>query len=426
MTSPASFLNNAKERLLPASVPFRYFIAASIFHILAWLTLVFAANDLPGFTGGPGLVLASLHLLTLGVLVMTAIGASFQLLPVATGQALIRQWPAKLCFWLFTPGTLLLTWGMIEASPAALHAGTACVGAGLLVYALLIADNLRRARSAMPVVTAHGWAALIAMLGFVVLGLLLVIDYKTGFLENRQIAVIIHMVLATFGFMGLLTFGFSHVLIPMFALSRSLSLSLSWLQLILAIIAIILAIIAILIQNDFLLATAILTGLGASTIYLWLMRTALSTGMRKRLGLSFVVIKISWAFLLLALLTGLAVMLQAPIKNGVTLFGFLLLVGWLLTFLTGVLQRIIPFLASMHVLDKDGRPPLLSDLTAERPLKIHAACHFAALIICSAGIILDTPIIIKLGAISGVIGALAFAAFTGFVASKLASENPDR
>ena len=111
--------------------------------------------------------------------------------------------------------------------------------------------------------------------------------------------------------------------------------------------------------------------------------------MRKRLGLSFAMMKLSWVLLVLGLATGLAVLFEAPVPNGATLFGFLMLAGWLLTFLMAVLQRIMPFLASMHAAGKGGMPPLLSDLTADGPLKIHAACHSAALLACSGGLLFE-------------------------------------
>lgn len=415
----ATFLGSAKNRLLPASIPFRYFASAVGFQMLAWLVLIFASDELPGFTGGPGLLLATLHLLTLGVLVTTVMGASYQLLPVATRKPLLRKWPTKLSFWLFVPGTLVLAWGMVDTSTWALHAGGTGVGGGLLVFGLLTADNLRRARSAMPIVSAHGWGAVVALFGFVVLGLSLVVDFKTGFLVDRQIITASHMVLAVFGFMGLLAFGFSHVLIPMFVLSRTLPVRLGWAEFGLSLVAISLATIGVFTQNDLVVAMAIVVGLAASFAYLWLMRSAFRTSMRKRLGLSFIVIRTSWGLLILALLVGLVVSLGVPIPNGMTLFGFLLLVGWLLSFLTGILQRIMPFLASMHVVGKGGRPPLLSELTADRPLLIHAVCHFTAIALCSAGIVLDAPLIVKAGAVIGLVGAIAFAVFAGFVVRRI-------
>src|SRR5690606_28326842 len=44
MMLAASFLGGAKSRLLPASIPFRFFGAAAIFHVLTWLALL-AGSD---------------------------------------------------------------------------------------------------------------------------------------------------------------------------------------------------------------------------------------------------------------------------------------------------------------------------------------------------------------------------------------------
>jgi len=422
MTLAASFLGGARDRLLPASIPFRFFVAATLFHILAWTMLLAGAGELPEFAGGPGLILAALHLLTIGVLVIAAMGASYQLLPVAARHPLSRSWPAKLSFWLITPGTAVLAIGMVDASTGMLYVGGAGVSIGLLIFAGLTADNLWRA-SAMPIVAAHGWAALAALLGFLGLGLSLLADFDVGFLADRQIIATMHMILAAFGFMGLLVFGFSHILIPMFVLSRTLPVRIGWLEFFLAACAVLMTIFGLLYGNYLLVIMAALIGLAASASYFWLMRCALATRMRKRLGLSFILIYISWIMLAFSLLTGLAVSMELPIPNGSTLFGFLAIVGWLLTFLMGILQRIIPFLASMHAAGKNNVPPLLSELTTEGPLKVHAACHFVALVSCSAGIILNTPILVTMGAGLGTIGALAFSVFVGHVVLKL---NPSR
>ncbi|MFQ5623124.1 MAG: hypothetical protein ACE5FS_06980 [Paracoccaceae bacterium] len=420
MSTASLFIGGAKDRLLPPSVPFRFFGAATGFHVLFWLVLLFAAADLPGFTGGPGLVLAALHLATLGVLAMTAMGAAFQLLPVATRQPLVRTWPARLSFWLFAPATLSLAYGMAEAAPGALYLGGGGVGAGLAVFALLTADNLRRAGS-LPVVAAHGWLALAAAVGFTALGLLLVADLGAGFLGHRQTYAAAHMVLAAFGFMGALAFGFSHVLIPMFALSRALPARPGWLELALTAAAVALATWGLLGGYPAVVTFAALTGLAAAATYLWLMREAFRSRMRKRLGLSFVLIRISWGFLILGLLTGLAVVLGAPLPNGPTLFGFLTLAGWLLTFLMGILQRIMPFLASMHATGKGGKPPSLSELTAQLPLNIHATGHVIALALCAAGIVADAPVLVRLGAVCGLIGALSFAVFAAQVIIRISA-----
>ncbi len=418
MTLAARFLGGAKSRLLPASIPFRYFTAAVSFHVLAWLVLFAAADELPGFIGGPGNVLAAIHLLTLGVLVMTAMGAAFQLLPVATRRPLAQTWPARVSFWLLTPGILMLTYSMAIGHETAMIVGGIGVVVGLVVFAVVVADNLRRARD-MPIVGAHGWGAVVSLAGFAGLGLALIANFSSGFLPDHQSASIAHMILAGFGFMGLLAFGFSHVLIPMFALSHTLPPHLGWTEFWLAFAACGLATAAALTDNPIGLAVAAVMGLCASAVYVWLMNTALKTGMRKRLGLSFVLVKSSWVALMICLALGLAIVLGVPIPNGATLFGFVLLAGWLLTFLTGILQRIMPFLASMHVAGAGGKPVMLSELTAENPLKVHAGCHVGAVTLCSLGIIANSGMLVRFGAALGLTGALAFAVFTFLIVNRL-------
>ncbi len=418
MSLPAAFLGGARSRLLPASVPFRYFFAAVLFHILAWLVLLAGADDLPEYAGGPGLVLAAVHLLTLGVLAMTAMGAAFQLLPVATRQPLIRIWPVRIAFWLFAPGTLLLAWGMLDAAPLPLFLGGGGVLSALLIFALLTADNLRRAAS-LPVVAAHGWGALAALTGLGVLGGLLLADFSAGFLSDRTGTVAAHMVLAVFGFMGLLAFGFSHVLIPMFALSRSMPPRLGWIELVLSAGAVILGAAGSLLDNVVLRWMALAAGFAGVAAYLWLMRAALKARMRKRLGLSFILIRVSWGLLAVVLLLLPAILSGVTVPGGTVLFGFLALAGWLLTFLLGILQRIMPFLASMHAAGKGGMPPLLSELTAETPLRLHALCHGVAVLAVAAGIVLGSVPLVRIGAVSGLAGAVSFAVFAAFILFRL-------
>lgn len=418
MSMASTFLGGAKDRLLPASIPFRFFISASVFHVLGWAALFLASDEVAGFRGGPGLTLAAIHLVTLGVLTLTAIGASYQLLPVVTRRPLARDWPPRLSFWLLCPGILLLVPGMGMSDSLLMKAGAALVCIGLAIFALVTADNLRRAGS-VPVVSGHGWAAVAALVLVAVLGILLVLDFDGGFLDDHQALSVAHMTVAVFGFMGLLAIGFSLVLVPMFALSRSLPQTPGWIQLILTVFACAGFSFGIIFANPPLLWISVAAGFGAVGCYLWLMRMALKTGMRKRLGLSFLLIRSSWVMLVLGLLLAAGQVAGVGIPNAAALIGFVILVGWLLTFLTGVLQRIMPFLASMHAAGKSGLPPLLSDLTADQPLKFHAACHFTAFAACSVGVLMDQAQWIRIGAAIGTAGAVAFLIFALNIVQKL-------
>ncbi|WP_246701238.1 hypothetical protein [Rhodopseudomonas sp. BR0C11] len=107
--------------------------------------------------------------------------------------------------------------------------------------------------------------------------------------------------------------------------------------------------------------------------------------------------------------------------GGPTLFGLVALGGWLMTFLLGVLQRIVPFLASMHVRRASGGPPLLTDLGVSAPLKMHAVCHLIAIAALALAIVFDIPQLAAGAAMVGAAGALAFAAYIGGVLPSLMS-----
>ncbi len=419
MTGPGAFLAGAQSRLLPLSVPFRFFTAAAVYHVAAWGALALAADDLIFYRGGPGLLLAAIHLLTLGVLAMTAVGASLQLLPVATRRPVGALWPCHLVFWLLAPGVGILAYGMATLAPPALGGGGTMVAVALGLYAVLIAGNLRAAK-VFRVAVLYAWLAMGALSVLLVLGLLLVADFHGRFLADHAAFAAIHVVIAGYGFMGSLALGFSFVLVPMFAVARSMAERRGIASFALSSVALTLAVVGIAAGIDGLITLAAAVGLAAAGCYLAAMAAILKSGMRKRLGLSFALIRAAWLSLPLSLVLGLGLSLDL-LPQGGALFGLTLLLGWLLTFLLGVLQRIAPFLASMHSAVGGGRAARPSDLTAELALRVHAACHALAILAMAAGILGQNGATIRFGALLGLAGALAFAAFLAGVPIRLAA-----
>jgi hypothetical protein len=152
-------------------------------------------------------------------------------------------------------------------------------------------------------------------------------------------------------------------------------------------------------------------GAVAVALYLRLMSVALKSGMRRELGRSFTLVRIAWALLVASLAAALGVAMDAPVAGMATLFGILLIGGWLLTFLVGILERIVPFLASMHAAPGKRLPPTPSSLTAQRPLSIHFVCHLAALALLALAVVTGSERVASAGALVGSVGAAAFAGF---------------
>ncbi len=424
--APGAFLGGAASRLLPASIPFRFFGAAVAYHLLAWLALLWGASSVPRFEAGLAWPLAALHLVTLGVLAMTAIGASLQLLPVATRQAVpSTRWPAAI-WWLYTPGVAAVALGMGVGEPQWMAAGALAVLLALFTYAALLANNLRGARG-MPGVVVHGWAALACLLVVLATALALALVWLGMPVLDRTTALALHVAFAAYGFMGLLALGLSYILMPMFALSEAPDERQAMASCLVAVVALALAALAAFgVAPQPLRILAIATGGVAVALHLWLMRKALRGGMRRELGRSFALVRIGWALLAISLAAALGLVLDAPLAGLATLFGLTLIGGWLLTFLLGILQRILPFLAAMHVGRGSRRPPTPSSLSAERPLAIHFACHLAALAGLAFAVVADSPPIAALAAGVGTLGAAAFGAFFVILLRRMRAAGPAR
>lgn len=409
MKFPGMILLGAQSRLLPPSIPFRFFLAALVYHVLAWAMMALDADQVAQFVGGPGMNLAAIHALTLGVLVMTAIGASFQILPVVTGRPLVALWPCKLVFWLYAPGTALLIFGFATVNQPVILSGASLVVVGLAVFALLMADVLGSTKG-MRTLLIHGWAAIAALVALAVLGLLLVFDWEYGFLPDHGGLAISHVIIAIFGFMGMLVFGYSQFMVPMFALGPSPEEKDVYTAFWLAFGAIIVGAISAGLGSTPGLLIAAIAGFVGAVLHVRTMVAVLKGGMRKELGLSFVMVKVAWVFLGLGIVIGGLAAAELDDRL-IPLFGLIAVFGWLLTFMMGILQRIIPFLAAMNAAKEGQTPPTPSEVSIETPLKIHAVGHFTALALIAAAIVMDEGWLVLGGAGAGTIGAIAFAWF---------------
>lgn len=415
MTLAAGVLQGAGGRLLPPSIPFRFFGLAVLSHVAFWAMLCVDAEQLAGFRGGLAPVLAAIHLLTIGVLVTTAIGAAVQILPVVTRRTLAAVWPVRFVFWLLLPGLVLLVAGFQVIRPGLASAGGILAGTAICAFAAILADNLRRT-SRPPVVLAFCWTALAALVATALLGVTVVVNFQWGGLSDHVALAHAHLILGGFGGMGLFVLGFSHVLVPMFTLASVPEARWAWTGFATAVLAVALGMAGALAHSTLLLTAAGGTGLAACGVHLWLMRQALRGGMRRRLGLSFVLLRSAWVLLPVALGAGLAVVLGGEAAGGPVPFALLLFVGWLLTFLLGILQRILPMLASMHVAAGARTNPLLAAEGVQGyALGVHAACHALALAGVLAGVVADVVPLVQAGSAIGFVGAVAFAVFSGDV-----------
>ncbi|MDG4603764.1 MAG: hypothetical protein P9C48_14370 [Defluviicoccus sp.] len=407
MLSPVS-LGGAKQRLLAERIPALFFGTAVIAHVITWAALAAVAHDLPSFAGGPGPVLAAVHTLTLGVLVTTAIGASLQMLPVALGHPAPAEGVCLVIFGTLVTGAVLLITGFALTSVTLMTSAALPLVAAVALYVREIAQLLRGSVGplrwfVLTAVSALGVAALLAAA--------LAANYSLGFLPEHGRIAAVHAVLAGFGFMGLMALGLSQILIPMFAIAEPPEEAPLWRAYGLAAAALALALLGLGGGVAALTAAGAGVGLLAAAQHIQTMRAVVAKRLRRRMGPEFILIGASWVALPLALLGAAGGALDLLPATGGALVIVLVLYGWLLSLLTGVLQRILPFLASMQAARAQARSLAPAKLVEERALQVHFYGHIGGLSAVAAGTAVAVPGLIIAGAAAGTLGALGFAWF---------------
>src|SRR5690625_1937245 len=101
----------------PLSYALRFFITAPAFIFFAALLLLYAGPNALTSRWHPS-ILAITHLLALGAVAQTMIGALLQILPVATGIHIFHQgWPVWVIYLGLNIGTLLLAQAFLSYQP---------------------------------------------------------------------------------------------------------------------------------------------------------------------------------------------------------------------------------------------------------------------------------------------------------------------
>jgi hypothetical protein len=282
---------------------------------------------------------------------------------------------------------------------------------GLLVYFALLGKNLLGAKG-MRVVVRYGWAALGCLAALALTGLALVARYEHGLALDYVAFRSAHLALAAYGFIGLLALGLANFLLPMLALAPAPSPRAGYAVLAIAIAAIVLASL-----NWVFLASVV--GFLAAALHVAALERSLARRLRRPLGPAFLLIRVSWGCLLASLAVAALLAAGDESERAAMVFGVLLVPGWLLTFLLGVMQRIVPFLGSVHASSSARGTPLISALTPPRLLRFHAVLHLGMLALLLAAAAAGSAALARAAGALGLAAGALYAAFFFFVVVKV-------
>ncbi|MBI1889441.1 MAG: hypothetical protein HYS18_02215 [Burkholderiales bacterium] len=197
------------------SIPLRFFLTAPFFAILASLLIVWQGQDLFVSRWSPG-TLALTHLLTLGFLAMTMIGALIQILHVVAGVALPQlRLTASATHVLLTLGTLLLCAAFLSSEAWMFKLAILILPTAFVILLAACVRGMRRLRELSATVSAIRMA-LMALAITILLGASVAAIFAWQVALPLVPLVNLHAGWGLLGWVGLLIVGVAYQVLPMF------------------------------------------------------------------------------------------------------------------------------------------------------------------------------------------------------------------
>lgn len=369
------------ESAPPYAAPLRFFLTAPLFAVLAGLIVAFEGADFFASRWMPA-ALAVTHLLTLGFMLQIMLGALIQILPVVAGANLARPLLiAKIVHSGLTLGTLLLASGFYFGLPTLLSGAALLLAFTVLFFLIAALRALIGVPSSSPTIRGIK-LALLALAVVVSLGFVMALALAQGWALPLPPLADLHAGWGLAGWAGILLTSIAYVVVPMFQLTPGYPARPSWWYPLAILALLLLWSGAVLVDLPSLVrisqALAALVGLAFAVLTLRLQ------GKRRRaradvtyrywqLGL------LSSIFALFMLLTAAIWPAASDLQGWTILFGILLIAGGFLSFIIGMLYRILPFLSWLHLqnlgqakVPAPSMNKILPSLDMERQMKAYA------------------------------------------------------
>jgi hypothetical protein len=363
------------------------------------------------------------HLLTLGFITMVMVGALQQLFPVLVGVRLENPLLfSRVIYASLMTGTLILCSGFLLLTPVLTGAGALLLGGSLLWLIIKLMSSLIRS-DATGHVTVGMRLALLSFLLTVSFGLYLTAGYTLPQVPLQRSLTSLHIRWGLFGWIGLLIFTVSYQVVPMFQVTPKYpDKMIRWLAITMFSSLVLITIIRLTgllphnLDSGIVFACECLM-LSGFTLFALVTLRLQQQRRRKVADVTMDFWRFGLSCLLLALLM-LALANAAQISIGDTdlVVGALLIVGFAMSLITGMLYKIIPFLVWLHLTNTidisdrwQMRIPNMKKIVPDKHARNQWRLHLLAVCLIMLSLMIS----------SLMISSLVFAASAAFMLSNL-------
>jgi hypothetical protein len=380
----------AVEQAPPMWVPFRFFFTAPVFGVLAAAMLAWGGADTLEALTTPA-TLAATHFLTLGFMAMVMFGAIMQIMPVLAGSPIPAPRLTAWCVHLpLTGGSLALSLGFVVGGTPLLRIGVVLLAVAFGAFILAVAAGLLRA-PARGATRSGMWLALCGLAATATSGILLASSRSWDIALPGFALQSLHPAWGLIGWTALLVTVIACIVVPMFQMTRPYPpLMTRWLH---AAIACLLVVWSALAWNasaaEGLMQNLPGFAIAACCVLFAAVTLRLQANRRRRLPdvtLDFwrvAMVSIAAAAVLWTLRMLAPQALRARVDIVV---GILMIQGFAMSAITGMLCKIVPFMVWFHLqalnLGRGVAPNMkmiIPDKKARRQFRLHLAALAAML-----------------------------------------------
>jgi hypothetical protein len=341
---------------------------------------------------------SSAHLLILGWALMVAMGAMYQLVPVAFLTKIWNERFGFVQFFITAIGIASFAWMLYWSPQNAMIPGVITL-IGILMFLFQMLMTLKK-QKAPNILTAFVGTALLCLFLTIAMGITMVYCLKNGSGAHFYTAIFkTHLMLGITGWFTLLIFGFSYKMVPMFSLAHGFPMIQARYVYISYVSGLVLSILSFFINQNSLLKAGFFLMLAGFSLFSWHISLIIKKRLKKKLDKPFI-------FALTAIGFGNSIHLAAFLLlwshsystyAGPIIYSYLLL--WIVLSIIGYLYKIVPFLWWTHKYSKEiGKQsvPSLKEMMNEKLIVPLLYLFIAAVIMVAFALSFQTIIVFNI------------------------------
>lgn len=385
----------------PIWAPLRFFLTAPLFGVLAGVLIFFSdAQVLSSRFSAEAIAIT--HALTIGFLSFVIFGALTQMLPVLAGVKIARvNMVSLVSYLLLIFGTLGMVFGLFLDASVVLLLASVLLGGGFLILIISMLISFKSVINFTPSIRAM-MTGLVFALFVALMGMHLLASYGTGkFLPSHLLFANIHSVWAVFGFAGILIIGVSFQVLPMFYVAPKFKKFCR--QRVVWIIS--MGLLLWLFLNLFFESYAVVAKIWVG-LFFWAFATTVYIKLNaRRRKVSDVTVWYWKSGAVLMTLGFFTWVLNDLFDSEYIIVASVMIGGFILSIMTGMLYKIVPFLVWFHLNAKGYMSiPTMNEMVNKKL----SAAQFILFIISLAGFIVSffVPAVLSLFAVTFILSML--------------------